>query len=107
MYAYLASILLIFMPASVETLLIADDGLQTQGVYTYGEQNSGNILNDIGQVLGGKKVRNNSQSPGKINLRPFLDPTDGGTGSQLNKGQSRRSRPTNNGNSNRQPDLFR
>lgn len=95
-----------------ENLLIADDGLQTQGVYTYGEANNGgNIINDIGQLLGGKKVRNNAQSPGKINLRPFLDPSDGGTGGQLNKGESRRSRPVNsqpenNRDGNRKPAIF-
>lgn len=80
-----------------ENLLIADDGIQTQGVYTYGETgSSNNILNDIGQLLGGKKVQTNSQSPKNIDLRPFLDPNDGGTGSELNNGQSRRVKPANN-----------
>ena len=96
-----------------ENLLIADDGMQTQGVYTYGDNNSSNdILNDIGQILGGKKVRNNSRSPRKIDLRPFLDSSDGGTGEQLNRGKSRRSqpvnnRPANNQNSERKPAIFR
>ncbi len=96
-----------------ENLLIADDGMQTQGVYTYGDQNSGNdILNDISQILGGKKITTNSQSPSKIDLRPFLDSSDGGTGEQLNKGKSRRSqsvdnRPTNNQNLEIKPAIFR
>ncbi len=88
-----------------ENLLIADDGLQTQGVYTYGEQgNSNNILNDIGNILGGKKKGNSRDG---INLRPFLDPQDGGTGAQLNKSQSRGSNSINNRGSNQKPAIFR
>lgn len=91
-----------------ENLLIADDGGQTQGVYTYGEtNNSNNILDDIGQILGGKKVRTNS--PETINLRPFLDPADGGTGAQLNKRAQpvNNRQPANRSNSPRKPALFR
>lgn len=91
-----------------ENLLIADDGLQTQGVYTYGEQgNSNDILNNIGNLLGGKKTRNSNND--NINLRPFLDPKDGGTGAQLklNKDQSRGSRPVNNHDLTKKPAIFR
>ena len=63
-----------------ENLLIADDGQQTQGVYTYGDEDSGeDIIGEIGNVIGGVKPA----SPDKIDLRPFLAPSDGGTGTQL------------------------
>ena len=84
-----------------ENLLIADDGQQTQGVYTYKERNNGeDIIGQIGNVLGGN---NSTSSPDKIDLRPFLDPSDGGTGTRL-----RRNRIAPNGsNNNRQPAIFR
>lgn len=64
-------------------LLVADSGEQTTAVTAY--QDSGNgILNQIGQALGvelgGSTAR---RSPSSINLRPFLDTADGGTGARL------------------------
>ena len=93
-----------------ENLLIADDGSQTQGVYTYSGNGSGtDILNDIGNIINGRgNSRENSsraQSPDKIDLRPFLDPSDGGTASQLqNSNNNNSSTPTN---SERKPSIFR
>lgn len=52
-----------------ENLALADSGLQTEGVATFG---------DRGSPLFGGSRRDRS-----INLRPFLDPADGGTGTQL------------------------
>ncbi|NJL53414.1 MAG: hypothetical protein HC930_16850 [Hydrococcus sp. SU_1_0] len=91
-----------------ENLLVADDGQATQGVYTYGEDgNSGNIVNDIGNVLGvgGSKPGN---SPDKIDLRPFLHPTDGGTGARLNNSvaPNKPSNSPNNRQNERKPAIF-
>ncbi len=72
-----------------DNLLIADDGQQTQGVYTYGDRDSGrDILEQVGgaigvEGLGRDKKKPATQASGDINLRPFLDPADGGTGEQL------------------------
>ena len=86
-----------------ENLLIADDGQQTQGVYTYGENGgSDDIIGDIGNVLGVVKPQ---QSPDKIDLRPFLAPTDGGTGAQL-KNNTAPSRPSGSSNNERKPSIF-
>ena len=84
-----------------ENLLIADDGQQTQGVYTYKERNNGeDIIGQIGNVIGGTRTN----SPDKINLRPFLDPADGGTGTRLRRN---RVSPNGSNNNNRQPAIFR
>ena len=98
-----------------ENLLIADDGSRTQGVYTYsGNGNGLDILNDIGNLISGRgnssrslsaSPSGSSQSPDKIDLRPFLDPSDGGTGSQLNSNSNYiPSTPTN---SERKPSIFK
>ena len=66
-----------------DNLLVADDGGSTQGVYTFGEgQSNDDILGEIGNVINGKNGKASS-SPENINLRPFLDPADGGTGELL------------------------
>ena len=90
-----------------DNLLVADDGQQTQGVYTFGDSQSNNdILGEVEQILGGgsskQKVRRSSS--GNIDLRPFLDPADGGTGQQLTNTNSVAPRPSN---SERKPALFR
>lgn len=91
-----------------DNLLVADDGQQTQGVYTFGDnQSNEDILGEVEQVLGGsgnQKTGNNS--PESIDLRPFLDPADGGTGQQLTQNNSVTPEPNNN-NSERKPDLFK
>ena len=98
-----------------ENLLVADDGQQTQGVYTYGDEGSGtDILNDVGKIvgvdgLGGGGTASNQNANGDIDLRPFLDPSDGGTGSQLSQARSIQSKPANNSSNTeeRKPALFR
>jgi hypothetical protein len=94
-----------------DNLLVADDGGSTQGVYTFGENQEGgkDILDEIGKVIdggsGNSSSGNNSRksSPENINLKPFLDPADGGTGQQL-RNKSAAPQPRN---SERKPDLFK
>ena len=91
-----------------DNLLVADDGQQTRGVYTFGDSQSGtDILNQVGKVIGGSGNSNSSSSsPENIDLRPFLDPADGGTGKQLTRGNSVAPQPTSPSNSERKPALF-
>ena len=89
-----------------DNLLVADDGQQTQGVYTFGDsQSRDDILGEVEGLLGGGASQNNSsRTPsGNINLKPFLDPADGGTGQQLTNSNSVTPRPNN---SDRKPALF-
>ncbi|WP_246141762.1 COP23 domain-containing protein [Hyella patelloides] len=89
-----------------ENLLIADDGQQTQGVYTYGDDNNGqDILGEIGNIIGGDQP-GNSSSPDKINLRPFLDPADGGTGTKLKNNAVSPSGSTDSSGDERKPAIF-
>jgi hypothetical protein len=92
-----------------DNLLVADDGQQTQGVYTYGDNQSGNdILNEVGKVLGGSNNGSGSQnSPKNIDLRPFLDPADGGTGKELRQGNSVAPKPSSPDTNERKPALFK
>jgi hypothetical protein len=99
-----------------DNLLVADDGGSTQGVYTFGDrQGGGDILSEITNVLNGGsgKQSSNSQksSPENINLRPFLDTADGGTGENLKQLKSNSAapapKPRNSENSERKPDLFK
>lgn len=86
-------------------LLVADSGQQTSAVVAYQENESG-ILQQIGQAIGidlpGVTGRRRS-SPSSINLRPFLDAADGGTGARL---RSTTEAPAQNG-SQLNPDNFR
>ena len=68
--------------AVFQNLTIADSGQQTQGVNTYaGGGKEGDVLNQLEGVLGiGKRPNSSSQG---INLKPFLDAKDGGTGDRL------------------------
>ena len=87
-----------------ENLLIADDGQQTQGVYTYGDENSGeDIIGEIGNVIG---VNKPTGSPDKIDLRPFLAPSDGGTGTQLQNSNAVPSNSSDSNNNERKPAIF-
>lgn len=89
-----------------DNLLVADDGGSTQGVYTFGDRQSGkDVLGEIGNVIdgGGSNAQSSPKSPENIDLRPFLDPADGGTGQQL-RNSSAAPQPSN---SERQPALFR
>ncbi|AFZ49651.1 COP23 domain-containing protein [Dactylococcopsis salina] len=66
-----------------ENLASANQGQQTQGVTTYTSNSS---LRDL---LGGRSSNQASQqSNDSINLRPFLDRSDGGTGNQLRSNSS-------------------
>jgi hypothetical protein len=89
-----------------DNLLVADDGQQTEGVYTFGDgQSGGDILGQVEQVLGGSGQKKAARTgSGNINLRPFLDPADGGTGQQLTKGKSVTPQPNN---TERKPALFK
>lgn len=70
-----------------ENLIAADSGQQTTGVNTYSSENGDfeNIINMGRSLFEGSKKRNLA-SQKRINLKPFLDPKDGGSGSQLKKG---------------------
>ena len=75
-------------------LVLADQGSSTQGVTTFtGEDSS--ILGDLNEVLGLPSDNIAPQSPESINLRPFLDPADGGTGAQLSPSSGRPLNPDN------------
>ncbi len=82
-----------------DNLAVADRGDQTQGVTTFTGGNS-NVLGQIGNILGLPSASTATRtSPQGINLKPFLDPADGGTGTRLSGGQPS-GRPLN-------PDAFR
>lgn len=74
-----------------ENLAIANSGQETAGVNTFTGNGSGDILADIGNELGlnlpGVSTRPQRRSSVNrnqgIDLRPFLDPADGGTGANL------------------------
>lgn len=85
-----------------ENLTVADSGQQTDAVYTYrGRQTSeiDDLFNRGREILGGR--RNSGAKSKNINLRPFLDQNDGGTGTQLRGGVTKRS------NSQLKPGSFR
>ncbi|MEQ9360046.1 COP23 domain-containing protein [Coleofasciculus chthonoplastes] len=87
-----------------ENLTVADSGQLTDAVTTFIEDDNrsdvlNQVLNEGLSVLGiGQPSRPNSES---LNLRPFLDPADGGTGTQLRQGTPVHSSPRLN------PDNFR
>ena len=68
-------------------LTVADNGQQTTAVTTFsGDDN--NLINQIGVAVGvdlSSLTRSNrsSRSSDRVDLRPFLDPADGGTGARL------------------------
>ncbi len=72
-----------------QNLTVADSGQQTEAVNTFvnggrDSQALNQVLQNIGlSSLGGNKPAGIS---GNINLRPFLDPADGGTGRRLTGG---------------------
>lgn len=90
-----------------ENLTLADGGTDTTIVNTYTGHGNNNILSDIGlgqvgQILGGigsSSSRGASRSNG-INLKPFLDSADGGTGTALRRVSAAPARTLN-------PDNFR
>ncbi|MBE9077459.1 hypothetical protein IQ241_09135 [Romeria aff. gracilis LEGE 07310] len=69
-----------------ENLTLADSGTDTTSVNTF-TGNGSELLSQIGQVLGGLPLPGNrpqSRSNG-INLKPYLDAADGGTGEYLRR----------------------
>lgn len=87
-----------------ENLLTADSGQGTLPVYTFtggGMLNSGggagSLVNDVRSLFGGSRPRvSTSKKP--INLKPFLDKKDGGTGTRLRRTPTKRpatNRPLN------------
>jgi hypothetical protein len=76
-----------------ENLTVADSGQQTQGVNTFVDGDLGSellerVLDQGLSTLGIGGNNNPIRSSGNINLRPFLDAADGGTGTQLRGGTS-------------------
>lgn len=90
-----------------DNLILADSGDQTQGITTFSELNRNRRLFDnIESIFNPSQNRNNSNSnssssPDVINLSPFLDQADGGTGVKL---QNNSSNPNSNPNPNLNPD---
>ncbi|MBW4690817.1 MAG: COP23 domain-containing protein [Lyngbya sp. HA4199-MV5] len=77
-----------------QNLTVADSGQQTQGVNTYVGGGGSDIVDQIGQAIGGLSNIGKSASGAEgINLRPFLDRRDGGTGEQLGGAATIRSTP--------------
>jgi Circadian oscillating protein COP23 len=100
-----------------QNLSVADSGEQTQGVNTFvsnGRSNRGagqigqlgGDLGQLGQILNQtlSSIGTSSQSSNDINLRPFLDPADGGTGTKL---QGSPFKNTNSNSLRLKPDNFR
>jgi hypothetical protein len=71
-----------------QNLASADSGQQTIGVNTYTSNND--PLSNLGRTIfgGGKKPSAPASSKDPINLKPFLDRADGGTGAKLRNGVS-------------------
>jgi len=90
-----------------ENLTLADGGTDTTIVNTYTGYGSNDILSEVGlgrvgQILGeigGSRSRTTARS-NAINLKPFLDSADGGTGTALSRRNAASSRTLN-------PDNFR
>ncbi|MEM6450605.1 MAG: COP23 domain-containing protein [Cyanobacteria bacterium P01_D01_bin.105] len=92
-----------------ENLTLADSGTDTTIVNTYTGDGSNNILGDIGsgsiglgqigQILGEISNTGSRRASG-INLKPFLDSSDGGTGAALTRTSAAPARILN-------PDNFR
>lgn len=76
-----------------QNLTVADSGQQTQGVNTYVGNGGNSILDQIGRAIGGSSTRPVTSASDGINLRPFLDRRDGGTGEQLRSGTANPSTP--------------
>ncbi|MEO1094667.1 MAG: COP23 domain-containing protein [Cyanobacteria bacterium J06638_28] len=74
-------------------LALADQGQTTEGVITF--QDGSTVLDDLENVLGLPSGNTSARRNRSINLQPFLDPRDGGTGSQLNRSPGRSLNPDN------------
>jgi len=71
-----------------QNLTTADSGQQTTAVNTYGDRNRGGVneLYNLGRTLLGSGNNRVSSSRSGINLKPYLDPKDGGTARNLRNG---------------------
>lgn len=71
-----------------QNLTIADSGQSTQGVTTFTNNTPGGIIGEVSRWLnlGGSRQPAPTSYSGGINLRPFLDRADGGTGQYLQGG---------------------
>ncbi len=70
-----------------DNLTIADAGTETTVVTTFTGTNDSNLLGEIGSILGNYSLPSSQASTATsngINLKPFLSPADGGTGTALN-----------------------
>jgi hypothetical protein len=77
-----------------QNLTVADSGQQTQGVNTYTGGGGSDIVDQIGRAIGGlSNIGQSTSGSDGINLRPFLDRRDGGTGTQLRSGAANTSAP--------------
>jgi Circadian oscillating protein COP23 len=90
-----------------ESLATADNGKMTQGVNTFAGTSgdnlnlNGDLVNMGLAILGNGSGLGHSAERSAINLKPFLDPTDGGTGIEMTNGVSlQKGMPLN-------PDKFR
>lgn len=87
-----------------QNLVLADSGQQTTGVNTFAGNSS--LGRDLERLFGGGRSRRTS-SDGQINLRPFLDRNDGGTGTQLRETRQASPSQGNAGGHRLNPDAFR
>lgn len=74
-----------------ENLAVADNGMQTDAVTTFTDSQQNAIVDELGNLLNvdlsdipGVTTSTPRRSRDAIDLRPFLDPEDGGTGRMLN-----------------------
>ncbi len=88
-----------------DNLIFADSGQQTQGVVTFTGNQGLDILNQVGEMFGINRRTQPQNINSGINLRPFLDRNDGGTGTQLQP--SSRNAPSNTSSPSLNPDNFR
>jgi hypothetical protein len=85
----------------------ADSGQQTTAVNTYTNRSSGgNELYNLGRTLLGSGNQVNSLRSG-IDLKPYLDTKDGGTGRNLKNGVAIRSQSQPQVRTRLNPDKFR
>lgn len=77
-----------------ENLTIADSGQQTQGVNTFSGNGQDRLFGQLGALLNtnGSLGLSSTRSTAGLNLRPFLDRKDGGTGERLSNAPSSRTR---------------
>jgi hypothetical protein len=67
-----------------ENLLTADSGTQTYGINTFTGRNSSSVLFPLGNILNpNARITAQSSEPKPINLKPFLSPSDGGSGENI------------------------